>query len=380
MPDLSSYDVVDLFAGPGGWDVAARELGLSVLGIEWDHAACETRRAAGLSTIEGDVRGFGPVDFPVARGLIASPPCQSFSVAGGGSGRRALEDVLSLVKAAEARQDVDDLLSAFEDERTALVLEPLRWALEAVDLLRPFEWLAFEQVPTVLPVWEAMAEVLRREGYSVAVGKLSSEQFGVPQTRKRAILVARLNPEAVLPAPTHRAYKKGTPQDAGDRNLLPWVPMADALGWVEPRVVVSNYGTGGNSSKRGERTSDDHPPAVTSKVDRNKVRWLKMGTATGSAVRSSDDPAPVVYFGARLNTVTWHPECPPTRAELEAAGLGSSPVGPERITPTEAAVLQSFPADHPWQGSRTKVFEQIGNAIPPLLARAVLSAVVPGIG
>ncbi len=44
-------DAIDLFAGPGGWDIAAHRLGLRTVGIEWDQAASDTRRAAGLPTV-----------------------------------------------------------------------------------------------------------------------------------------------------------------------------------------------------------------------------------------------------------------------------------------------------------------------------------------
>src|SRR5690606_41198525 len=112
----------------------------------------------GHPTIHGDVRDHGPATI-ITPGLIASPPCQTFSMAGKGAGRAALDTVSELAMAMARREPVD--LSAFSDPRTALVLEPLRWALAAIDLGRPYEWLAFEQVPTVLPVWNLYADILR---------------------------------------------------------------------------------------------------------------------------------------------------------------------------------------------------------------------------
>ncbi|WP_394621002.1 DNA cytosine methyltransferase [Lentzea sp. JNUCC 0626] len=318
-----AYDAVDLFAGPGGWDVAARQLGITAYGIEKDHAACETRRAAGLLTVEADVRDFDPVAFRTVPGFIASPPCQTFSAAGRGEGRKALDDVYRLAKTLEARQTVD--YSIFTDERTGLVLEPLRWVLAATDAGTPYEWLAFEQVPAVLPVWEYMAETFRREGYTVATGKLSSEEYGVPQVRKRAFLVARLHGGVALPAPTHRPYKKNVAQADGDPALLPWRSMADALGWGlthRPYPTIASGITGG--------------------PDREKVG--------GSGARKQ------IY------------------AEKDAGRWVDNGTGIARISMDEAAVLQSFPPGHPWQGNQTKIFQQIGNAVPPALARAVLAA------
>jgi hypothetical protein len=80
--------VLDLFAGPGGWSTGLRALGLHDIGVEWDAAACATRAAEGHLTIHGDVSVVPTAPF---RGrthlLLASPPCQSFSVAGKRQGR-----------------------------------------------------------------------------------------------------------------------------------------------------------------------------------------------------------------------------------------------------------------------------------------------------
>ena len=92
---------VDLFAGPGGWDVGARELDIDPLGIELDEAACRVREAAGLGTLKGDVSALDPEEFPCEL-LIASPPCTAFSMAGKGEGRAAMDALLTALEAMAA--------------------------------------------------------------------------------------------------------------------------------------------------------------------------------------------------------------------------------------------------------------------------------------
>ncbi|WP_330342632.1 DNA cytosine methyltransferase [Streptomyces sp. NBC_00557] len=339
MTDDSVVDIVDLFAGPGGWDVAAQHLGLAVTGIENDHCACETRRAAGLGTVEGDVRDYSPADFPTATDLIGSPPCQPYSIGGKGAGRRALDTVLHFASLLAARKDIRSGLATLDDERTGLVLEPLRWVLAALDAGHPYRTVMLEQVPTVLPVWDAMAQILRTEGYTVVTGRLRAEEYGVPQTRVRAILVARRGDGAALPAPTHRRYSRNTAQDAGDPELQPWVSMAQALGWGMTHrpaltVAVGTAAGGPDPSCVGGSGS-----RATLYGERDAGRWI----ADTRLVPADSLPA---YRGGRKDMI--------------------------RVSVSDAAALQTFPPDHPFQGPRTKQYEQVGNAMPRKLAEAVI--------
>lgn len=266
--------------------------------------------------------------------LTGGPPCQTFSVAGSGAGRRALDQVFAFIDRMDDGEDVRSDLAQLEDERTGLVLEPLRWILEAIELNQRYQAVVLEQVPAVLPVWQRYKRVLAARGYDVVAHILRTEEFGVPQTRRRAILIATLDREAKLPTATHQRFRRadmtsglraGQLERQADRR--DWVSMGEALKHDGKFIVVSNYGTGGDPKARGERRFDEPAYTVTGKVSRNR-----MTTLDGEYIR--------------------------------------------HLTIEDASLLQTFPLNYPWSGK--DVAQQVGNAIPPRLAAHVLSMAVDG--
>jgi DNA (cytosine-5)-methyltransferase 1 len=508
-------EVLDLFAGPGGWDVGALGLGLEPLGIEYDDAACETRRAAGLRTEQADIAALEPSDYGPVDGLIASPPCQAWSMAGKGAGRTHDQAAVFARASAYAHGRRPDEVE-WEDPRSSLAAEPMRWAAA----LKP-RWMAWEQVPPVVELWQQSAVWLREMGYSVWTGILSAERYGVPQTRRRAILIARRDGvHAQPPQPTHQAFKAGEPQwehpqISLEGELLPWISMAEALGWTSGLIAHETGNTKGGTRDGLERPADDPSRTIDSRADQIRVGfprladdgaatedgyrerdfrsadepafnltekarswtvntgrdWKKGGTRDDAqefdateqpaptidgkgrwhyrngnqeraAIRAEDEPAPTLHFGHALNSGVewtrtpdepWRPREIPEIAEKPAPTITGSRrsdqggivgrqlkpgegrnvggrdwtdgrpattltgdpriarpghhgsgderdqaarqmVDAVRVTEQQAAVLQGFPPNYPWRGSRTKRFEQIGNAVPPPLAAAILEA------
>jgi DNA (cytosine-5)-methyltransferase 1 len=373
--------VLDLFAGPGGLDVAGHALDIPSLGIEWDKSACLTRYSAGLDTLHADVSAVRRDHFeslpPEINVLAGGPPCQTYSVAGHGAGREALEEVKRFIRrliAGEPDEAIDEDLKKLSDPRTALVLEPLRYAIQATRspsrANRPYDVIVLEQVPTVAPVWDHYARALTNKGlpdgtkYEVVFDVLATETYGVPQTRSRAVLIARRIGlgKPSLPRPTHRAYepkgwnrrsdqadsqvrqptldeshapKAGEGREKTDKDLESWRSMGDVLrnevgthpGRATPFLVRSNYGSSGNPDRRGVRTDQQPAATVTGRISRFVV------------FQHLDEN--IVHEGARFSM-------------------------------NEAGMLQSFPPDYPWSG--TAQAQQVGNAVPPAFGMHLLSA------
>lgn len=400
--------MLDLFAGGGGgWDLAARSLGLPSVGIEWDGPACATRAVVGLPTIRADVSTYPAEVFAgKVEGLCGGPPCQSFSSAGKGKG--------------------------LADPRGQMVYEPMRY----VRACRP-RWVALEQVPEVLGYWRWIARELATMGYSTWAGILNAADYGVPQIRKRAILLASLDRQAQPPAPTHSKTGAG---DLFGVTLPRWVTMAEALGWgltERPAYTLCGDGGrkggghhdggsrqreeiakhkaagkwlppgqgpgGGGAGPRGLVPSSGSVPPVTGPCKRDNHTlchepWCQCdchetyrrstvlrspGRSYGASPRRAEaatELAPTVALAHNASSWCW--ERPATTITVGHSRVEAP--GPERenhsqssnavpVEPWELGVLQGFPADHPWQAPR--VSAQIGNAIPPPLALACLSAV-----
>lgn len=503
--DYAKKDI-ELFAGPGGFSEGRTLAGQphrTALGIEYDQSACETAVAAGHPRLKADIAALDPLLFGKVRGIHGSPPCPGFSAAGKGLGKLDLQMLSQAAHAMiEERDDrswvaapadhIDKVLEWVRanqhDDRSALSLEPLRWIL----LLRP-EWWSLEQVKEVLPLWEIYVDVLTRVGYSAWSGKVSSEQYGVPQTRVRALALGSLVRDVSGGmVPTHSRYY---PRDKARRDpgVLDFVTMREAMGWDGEARMRSNYGTNGDPKARGERSLDEPGPTVTSKIGRNKweVREdetppvLVNGNRPKAARRSADEPAGTIFFSERVNemrfvgihegdevftvtgarvlnsdprpqerdvdspafTVTatgrhagfefmgdvrnskgcvrsvdepsptltasmdngnfrWVPVAAnegTTAEDMEWVDTRPSPTivssyapdvvaapgwrkpgdgprqkakGSVRVSVQEAGILQSFRADYPWRGNKSKQHEQVGNAVPPLLAQAAVETVL----
>ncbi len=312
-----------------------REAGFeSVFAVEWDADAAETHRHNfGDHIFEGAIENVA--DFPAADVIIGGPPCQGFSplnMIGVGLERRGL----------------------------------WRHYLRAIEQAAPFAFV-MENVPELLRSGEyrALQVAAQRLGYVVEGRVLNAANYGVPQTRKRAIVVGSRLGAPLWPAQTH--FRPG--ELGSDRS--PWRTFRDAVSGLPLKPNGKDWHNRRNPRPTSLERYRTIPNEGEGRFDLARRRpditpacWLRKKTG------STD------VFGR----LWWNRPAFTIRTEFYKPEKGRylHPSEHRPITVREAARCQSFPDEFmlPVEQSMTSVAKQIGNAVPPVLASAIARAVL----
>lgn len=319
------FNAISLFCGGGGLDIGAAWAGFHVkFASDIEQAHCETiqHNFSDCSTLPIKIEdltkkkiveriGAGKIDL-----LVGGPPCQAFSILG-------------------KRQSVND-------PRGQLIYEYAR----LIEELKPKAFI-FENVPGLLTVnngndWRDFLNHLQsgKTKYHLFVKFLNAADFGVPQIRHRIFIVGFKNKKAKFnfPSSTHREklQEDSLLEMGGDTKL--WVPASLAL-----------------ENLKGKKNHRIRPHG---KIVRERYKKVLPGTKDKidhTARIHPDKPAGTVLVGSKAGGGRPH----------------IHPKNPRHITVREAARLQSFPDWYVFQSTETWQYRAVGNAVPPLLARAV---------
>ena len=322
---------VDLFAGAGGATLGLSAAGYSILGaIEWDAIAASTYRLnhPDVHLVQKDIERVSATQFARDLGvsgdgidlLKACPPCQGFS---------------TLAKNSDPSTD----------PRNELIKHTIRF----VRALKP-KVVLVENVPGLArdPRSDGLIQALNRLGYSAKKYIVDAAEFGVPQTRRRLIILAvkgrRVQlPESLLPEKVEKTTVRQAFAAIEASLDDPLSQPRRLSGKVAQRVAAIPF----------EGNRFDLPEELRLACH---VRLGVKRNATGSYGRMKwDRPSP---------TMT-------TRCTTPACGPFLHPEEDRPITLREAAALQMFPVQYRFVGSRGQVERQIGNAVPVGMAAVI---------
>lgn len=319
---------VDVFAGAGGLSLGLKLAGWQTLiASEYDRAACETyrRNFSGVRVIEGDVRD---IDWENLRGKVdlvaGGPPCQPFSVAGN----------------QMAHEDKRDMLPEF---------------VRAIREIRP-QLLLMENVAGLtttrnLPYFETRLDELRELGYDLHFKVLNAADYGVPQERLRVIVMGGLDGRPQFP---RASYGTKTRPYVAARSALADVPED------EPNRAIITYAKN---------------PII------RPSPWAGMLVNGGGRPINLAEPSqtiPASAGGNRTHIVDVGGVLLDYHSHLLSGGRPRNGIVPtvRRLTLRESARLQSFPDSFTFSGERSSQYRQVGNAVPPLLGKAIGKALI----
>lgn len=363
---MGNLSVIDLFCGAGGLSEGFRQAGYHVLaGNDFFDAAGETFAATHPEAkfLPGPIQQYAADDFLKAAGLeageldvlVGGPPCQGFSVY---NHQRGLHD-----------------------ERSSLYQEYLR----IVAGLRP-NWIVLENVTGMTSAGggaavKAILDGLGDLGYSVEAKILRAEEYGVPQERRRIVFIGnRIGLPIEFPSPTHGP------------GLLPFTTVGDAISDL-PRLIngggddgIATFASEARSAfqselRGGSNGVRNHAAAKLASVNLERLKHIPQGGSW------RDIPVDLLPAGMkrakrsdhtkRYGRLSWNGMASTILTKCDPHwGAYFHPDQNRTVTVREAARLQSFPDYFQFKGSRTEQYVQVGNAVPPLLGRAIAQQIL----
>lgn len=362
---------ISLFAGAGGCSLGFKQAGYDIrFATDIDQDAVESYRRNFPETPceAGDVRELDATALLSRAGLrageldilLGGPPCQGFSSAG---------------------------VKAGDDPRNSL----LRHYARLLEGARP-KWFVMENVEGLLtndgglPVRDAVAAFLEA-GYAVNVEKIYAQGYGVPQRRKRVLIVGnRLGHDFMFPEPITRfsgsIFRKGEVTFACAVGDLP--PAAEDAGAALAYECLARNEL--QAYLRGEtKTVTDHFTPALSGLQLERVRGLRPGQTMKDlpehlqhdsfrrrAFRRVMDGTPLERRGGAPHGLKRLFADEPCLTITSAATREFvHPTVDRLLTLRECARLQTFPDGFEFAGNAASRIQQIGNAIPPMLARTI---------
>jgi len=337
MGDLvATPTVIDFFSGCGGTSAGLRDAGMRIAAaVDFDAAAAATYRAnfPDAEFHETDIRKLAPNAFDhllepgVPLVFSACAPCQPYS-----SMRPS---------GSKARPQERSLL---------LTLIPF------LDRLKP-DVLIVENVPGLQKIpggstWNRFLRYLDRAGYSTRWEVIDCRDYGVPQRRKRLVLLASRHGQIDLPEATHgpdrlpyatvRDWIGDLPHiQAGETHPEDPIHRSGALGEMNLRRIMALSDGGSRSEWPDELWLDCHRRSKGHQDSYGRMKY--------------DDTAPVLT----------------TKCTDITNGRYGHPTQNRAISAREAALLQTFPREFEFLGSLKSVTRQIGNAVPVLVSKAM---------
>ncbi len=349
---MKDFKILDLFCGAGGFSAGMHLCSgfNTVVATDFNPAAAATFQKNNPYTkvITGDITDAKTrkeiIDLSKAQHvnmIIGGPPCQGFAMKGKKLG--------------------------LNDPRNFLFLEYLK----IVEELRP-EVFVIENVKRILTTengWfkNEILNYITGLGYKVTYGVLNAMNYGVPQSRERAIFICSLEKDIKLPIPIEQ---KVTVRDA----ISDLAYLESNEGEFEQTYKMEAQSDYQEERRIGSKKLFNHNATNHSEVALAKLKMIPP--------ESGQECLPKELLGRQQYHTTWcrlvwdavSPTID-TRFDTPSNGTNSHPYLNRSITPREAARLQSFNDSYIFYGKKSEICKQIGNAVPPLLAKSIAKSI-----